>query len=40
MTVSSGWTSCTGGVACAEDATARAKATTISLIIAQLPLYR
>ena len=38
MITSSGCWSGAGGMACAEDAKARAKATTISLIIASLPL--
>jgi hypothetical protein len=38
MTVSSGWASGTGGMASADDAKVRAKATAINLIIAYLPL--
>ena len=38
MTVSSGWASGAGGMACTDDAKARAKPTAINLIMAYLPL--
>jgi hypothetical protein len=40
MTVSSGWASGTGGMACADDAKVRAKATAINLTIALSPSPR